>query len=235
MPSVKVGLNHHRWDLELIITVTTALDLRALQFEFHANLTKIVVEEFTTAFGTILTDDATKFIIPSVARAMHETFDKTSTMDARERMQKVAASSTIPLLDFFTGPSFTEPSLVGTSLTSIPEFRTRVAERLYALLDDLRREFLSGVRGPAPASAYLNKTRPVYEFVRLTLGIRMHGSENYHRFENGVGVEDQTVGQNVSLIHEVRSILFYRIVHVGYLFDTILTGYSRWKVARGYR
>lgn len=235
MPSVKVGLNHHRWDLELIITVTTALDLRALQFEFHANLTKIVVEEFTTAFGTILTDDATKFIIPSVARAMHETFDKTSTMDARERMQKVAASSTIPLLDFFTGPSFTEPSLVGTSLTSIPEFRTRVAERLYTLLDDLRREFLSGVRGPAPASAYLNKTRPVYEFVRLTLGIRMHGSENYHRFENGVGVEDQTVGQNVSLIHEVRSILFYRIVHVGYLFDTILTGYSRWKVARGYR
>ncbi len=155
-------------------------------------LRKIVVEELTTAFGAVLTDDATKSIIPSVTRVMHETFDKTSTMDARERLQKVAASSTTPLLDFFTGPSFTESSLVGTALTSIPGFRTRVAERLYTLLDDLRREFLSGVRGPAPASAYLNKTRPVYEFVRLTLGIRMHGTQNYHRFENGVGVEDQT-------------------------------------------
>ena len=209
MPSVKVNSNQQRLNPELIITITTALDLRAMQFEFHANLTKIVVEELTTAFGAVLTDDATKSIIPSVTRVMHETFDKTSTMDARERLQKVAASSTTPLLDFFTGPSFTESSLVGTALTSIPGFRTRVAERLYTLLDDLRREFLSGVRGPAPASAYLNKTRPVYEFVRLTLGIRMHGTQNYHRFENGVGVEDQSVGQNVSLIHEVRSLLFF--------------------------
>ncbi len=42
----------------------------------------------------------------------------------------------------------------------------------------------------------------MYEFVRVTLGIRMHGSENYHHFENGLGVEDVTVGENVSLIHE---------------------------------
>ncbi|KAJ3513420.1 hypothetical protein NLJ89_g2951 [Agrocybe chaxingu] len=62
--------------------------------------------------------------------------------------------------------------------------------------------YLSGARGPAPASRYLNKTCPVYEFVRLTLGIRMHGSENYHHFVNGLGVEDVTVGQNISLIHE---------------------------------
>lgn len=134
---------------------------------------------------------------------MHDTFDGTATMDARERMQKVAASSTTTLLDFFTGSSFADSSLVGAALTSIPAFRSRVADRLYTLLDGLRRDYLSGARGPAPASAYLNKSRSVYEFVRLTLGIRMYGSENYHRFENGVGVEDQTVGQNVSLIHEV--------------------------------
>jgi phenylalanine ammonia-lyase len=49
---------------------------------------------------------------------------------------------------------------------------------------------------------YFNKTKPVYEFVHITLGIRMHGSDNYHNFEKGLGFEDVTVGQNASLIHE---------------------------------
>ena len=186
----------------------TALDLRALQHEFYEGLTAIVSEEFSSAFGSVLSGDASKSISAQVSTIMHETFDATSTMDAKERMQKVAASSTTTLLDFFTGPSFSDASLVGPALSSIPTFRSRAAERLTLLLDGLRRDYLSGSRGKAPASQYLNKTRPVYEFVRVTLGIRMHGSENYHRFSNGLGVEDVTIGQNVSLIHEVRLSLF---------------------------
>lgn len=134
---------------------------------------------------------------------MCDTFDATSTMDAAERMHKVAASSTTCLLDFFTGPSYARAESVSTMLTAIPSFRARVAERLTSLLDELRRDYLSGARGPGPASPFLNKTKPVYEFVRIGLGIKMHGSENYHRFSKGLGVEEQTVGQNVSVIHEV--------------------------------
>ena len=186
----------------------TALDLRALQYEFHQGLTTIVSKEFSTAFGSVLSEDASKSTTAQVSAIMHETFDATSTMDAKERMQKVAASSTTTLLDFFTGSTFSDPSLVGFALTSIPAFRSRVAERLTLLLDELRRDYLSGSRGKAPASQYLNKTRPVYDFVRVTLGIRMHGSENYHRFSRGLGVEDITVGQNISLIHEVCFSLF---------------------------
>jgi len=185
-----------------LYAICQALDLRALQHEFHQGLTKIALEEFSTAFGSVACGDCSKSITAKVLSVMHESFDATSTMDARERMQKVAASSTTTLLDFFTGPSFSDPSLVGSALTSIPTFRSRTAERLTVLLDELRRDYLSGARGKAPASRYLNKTRPVYEFVRVTLGIRMHGSENYHRFSNGLGVEDVTIGQNVSLIHE---------------------------------
>ena len=122
-------------------------------------------------------------------------------MDTSERMKKIAGSSTNMLLDFFTGSSLAD-SAQAAALCSIPSFRVRIAERLASLLDDLRRDYLSGGRGPAPASQYLNKTRPIYEFVRVTLGIRMHGSENYHNFEKGLGVEDVTIGQNVSLIHE---------------------------------
>ena len=191
--------------------IALALDLRSLQHEFHEGLIKIASEEFSTAFGSILSENDSTPIKAKVVSVLHETFDATSTMDAAERMQKVAASSTIPLLDFFTGPSFSNPSLLSFALTSIPTFRGRVASRCYFLLDDLRRDYLSGARGAAPASRHLNRTRPVYEFVRLTLGIRMHGSENYHRFVNGLGVEDVTIGQNISLIHEVR-LLYLRFI-----------------------
>ena len=183
--------------------VALALDLRSLQHEFQEGLIKISSEEFSTAFGSLLSENDAISIKAKVASTLCDTFDATSTMDAAERMQKVAASSTTPLLDFFTGPSFSNPSLVGLALTSIPAFRAQVASRACSLLDELRRDYLSGARGAAPASRYLKRTRPVYEFVRLTLGIRMHGSENYHRFVNGLGVDDITIGQNISLIHEV--------------------------------
>lgn len=133
---------------------------------------------------------------------MYDTFNATSTMDTPERMKKVAGSSSTMLLDLFTDSSVIDSAYVSSSLCSIPSFRARTAERLASLLDDLRRDYLSGTKGPAPASRHLNKTRPMYEFVRVTLGIRMYGSENYHNFEKGLGVEDVTVGQNVSLIHE---------------------------------
>jgi phenylalanine ammonia-lyase len=133
-----------------------ALDLRSLQLEFSKGLDKIASEEFSTAFGSIMSDNDAIHIRAKVASVLHDTFDATSTMDAAERMRKVAASATIPLLDFFTDPSFSifSPSLLGPALTSIPTFCTRVATRAYMLLNDLRRDYLSGARGAAPASPW---------------------------------------------------------------------------------
>ncbi|KAJ2928292.1 hypothetical protein H1R20_g8793, partial [Candolleomyces eurysporus] len=175
-----------------------ALDLRALQSEFMDGLVNIVSEEFDAAFGLSPSEAAPLKI--ALFKELKKTFEETSILDAGERMVKVAASATVIIVDHFTGPAAKEES--ASSLSSLPRFRSQVASRLTTLLDQLRRDYLLGARGPAPASRFLNKTRPVYEFVRLTLGIRMHGSENYHRFANGLGVEDITVGGNVSLIHE---------------------------------
>lgn len=181
------------------------MDLRALQKELAEGLNNIIFEELAASFGSSLTEPELKSLNLQVCKAMQGTLETTSTMDAPERMQKVAASSTTVLLDFFTASTSIDAAVVGQALTSIPAFRAHVAARAFALLDGLRRDYLSGARGAAPASPYLNKTRPVYEFVRVTLGIRMHGSENYNQFANGLGVEDVTIGQNVSLIHEVRN------------------------------
>lgn len=173
-----------------------------MQSEFLSGLHTIVSEELHSSFATFLKAGEKVAIASEVFRIMHDTHDSTSTMDAQERMHKIAASSTTFLLDYITGPTFGHLKDTGSIINAISIFRSRVATRGYVLLDSLRHDYLSGKRGPSPASKYLNRTRPVYEFVRKELGIKMHGSENYTSFENGLGVDDVTVGQNISFIHE---------------------------------
>jgi phenylalanine ammonia-lyase len=185
-----------------IYMICQAYDLRALQSEFTEGLQKIASEELSNHFGQALTDSETSILLPKILKTMDTTLEHTSTMDAVERMEKVANSATSIFVDFLTGSNIVNGNAAAASLTSIPSFRSRVATRAAALLKQLQRDYLSGTRGPAPASSYLNRTRPLYEFVRITLGIRMHGAENLHAFESGLGVEDVTIGQNISLIHE---------------------------------
>ena len=176
-----------------------AFDIRALQADFNRAIVPIVEEELFAHFGERLR--GRKFsVCQDILKSMFQTLDSTTTMDAAPRMTKVAGAAVPILMDHLTTDPFADPS----ALFAIPAFRASVSSRATALLVSLRKEYLSGARGRAPASKYLNGTRPVYEFVRLTLDIRMHGSENESVFANGLGVEDVTVGQNVSLIHEVR-------------------------------
>ncbi|KAG7449657.1 phenylalanine ammonia-lyase [Guyanagaster necrorhizus] len=185
-----------------IYVICQALDLRVLREELIDGISSIVKEELVDLFAPILSHPDLTSVTSKVRKTLIDALDRTTTMDATERMNKVAASSTTVLVDFFTSCTFISGSAAGSALTSIPLFRSRVSSRSAALLDQLRRAYLSGERGAAPASTHLKKTRPLYEFVRITLGIRMHGSENYHRFVNGHGTDEVTVGQNVSLIHE---------------------------------
>lgn len=183
-----------------------ALDLRALRKELNAGLGSIISEELESVFGDLST--ATPSIKSNIFATMRDTLDKTSTMDVMDQMRTVADSSTNILVDALTS------SESSSSLSSISTFRKNVASRAATLYDQLRGSYLSGERGAAPASAYLGKTRAVYEYIRVTLGIRMHGSENYSGFANGLGSDDVTLGQNISTIHEVS-------IHVSYAFGPI--------------
>ncbi|KIK69061.1 hypothetical protein GYMLUDRAFT_35104 [Collybiopsis luxurians FD-317 M1] len=182
-----------------LLVLCQALDLRALQTEFLVGLSTICHEEFSASFGSVLPSSEAPVVEEHIRKAAVATFERTSTLDLLERMHKIAASSTTVLVDFVTRSS--NPEAV-TSLAQIPEFRRRFSERAGLLMDELREAYIFGKRGPAPASPYLHKTKPVYEFVRLTLGIRMHGSENYNRFANGHGFDESTTGEAVSLIYE---------------------------------
>ncbi|KAF7372051.1 Phenylalanine ammonia-lyase [Mycena venus] len=178
-----------------------AVDIRALQDEFGTRLCEIVREELHESFGKAYADNTT--LLPDICAIFRGSIERTSNMDAADQMDEVAASSSTVLLKFFT-TEYAGSS--ATALSAIPAFQLRVAERGTTLLQLLRSAFLAGERGASPASTYLGKTKAVYEFVRLMLGIKLHGVENQSGFANGLGVDDITIGQNISFIHEASHI-----------------------------
>ncbi|KAH9856013.1 phenylalanine ammonia-lyase [Lenzites betulinus] len=179
-----------------LYTLCQALDLRAMQYDFQLEADTILREELTRFFGPHLSNTDLTTLLPLVSRQVRRSLEATSTMDAALRMRTVAAATTTPLVDFCAQHAGL------TALDQIVAFREALATRLLDAATRLREEYLGGAKGATPASQYLGRSRPVYEFVRVTLGVRMHGAENLHKFQHGPGVEEQTIGQNISIIHE---------------------------------
>lgn len=120
-------------------------------------------------------------------------------MDNADQMHQVA-SSTVPFLLEFFQQNFGNADAI--SLCTLSRFQNNIAKKATALHHELRKAFLTGGRGPAPASPYLGLTRSIYEFIRKDLSVKMHGNENLEGFPNGIGVDNISIGQNISKIYE---------------------------------
>jgi phenylalanine ammonia-lyase len=159
-------------------------------------------EELDIISSSIIPSPKRDVLHSSLLAAMSNAFDKSTNMDSADQMHQVASSAIPLILRFFKQhPELSADSL---SLTVLSDFQTRLAERATELHHSLRKEFLSGARGVAPASDYLGLTRRVYEFVRQDLGVKMHGNENLDMFPRGINADDGSIGQNISKIYEVR-------------------------------
>ncbi|PPQ79955.1 hypothetical protein CVT25_003027 [Psilocybe cyanescens] len=175
-----------------------ALDLRTLRSELLLGLRAILNEEFISSFGSFVATYKQDLFSAKLFTIMEQTFDKTTIMDSADQMRAITASTTPAILEFFhEADSASTPSL-----SAITQFQSHVASKATTLHNNLRKEFLSGSRGQAPASAQLGKTKGMYEFIRQTLGIKMHGQENLSQFPNAVGTDDVSIGQNISKIYE---------------------------------
>jgi len=152
-------------------------------------------------------------------------FDKSTIMDSADQMHQVASSAIPAILKFFK--QHPELSADSISLSVLSDFQARFAERATELHHSLRKEFLSGARGIAPASDHLGLTRLVYEFVRRDLGVKMHGNENFTMFPRGINADNGSIGQNISKIYEVCCYFWSSCAtHNSFL----NTGNPRWKV-----
>jgi phenylalanine ammonia-lyase len=122
-------------------------------------------------------------------------------MDGRDRVNETVAAGLRVILKAST----THLQGAVAVAPALESYENKAASRGYDLLQKLRSEYLSGARGVAPAAHLLGGTKRVYTYVRETLKIPMHGRENLSIFEGGLNSVDQTIGQNVSLIYEVRN------------------------------
>ncbi|KXN85379.1 Phenylalanine ammonia-lyase [Leucoagaricus sp. SymC.cos] len=172
-----------------------ALDLRALQAEFMARLPNLLRDALRIHFASKITLADEDVLVSSLIRVMHETLDKFTTMDNEDRMRAVADSTTSTLVNFFAESD-------GVDLKTINEFCSRVASHTAGIHDELRKDFLTGLKGATPASPYLSRTKAVYEHIRETLGVKMHGFENYTGFVNGLCVDELSIGEKISIIYE---------------------------------
>ena len=187
-----------------MVILSLALDLRALQTSFIDALREIVTSEMADHFGQHVQESELTDLCRHVMTSITKSLDgEAIIMDLQPRMATALAASSIPLIDYFS-----RKEVPHTVIASITSFRSKVTSQACDLLGQLREEFLSGARGPAPASCMLGNTRPVYEYVRIKLGIKMHGTDNQNRFVDGF--TEMTIGQHVSLIYEVGSISCFR-------------------------
>jgi phenylalanine ammonia-lyase len=189
-----------------IYVLCQALDLRAMQMKFVIELNSIATKHLFVLFGPYLQPTTLSALLPELLRALHQSLDSTTTMDADERLTKVAGAAAVPLLDALAKQNGRLPA---EAYVSIQTFRQQVASEGLSRLESLRRQFLNGEKGKTPASEYMGRTKAVYEFVRLDLGIQLHGKENLTQFSDGLNETELTIGHNITLIYEVCSICLF--------------------------
>lgn len=193
-----------------IYILCQALDLRALRTEMHARtgavVRSVLSETFADAFTT---PEALDIVTLKVTPKILDELDQTTGVALGLRMARVTNAGVAPLLEVLTS----DPSCCTSTLDLVQIVRLRqvLAQRLEALLTELRCAFMdvsldeaslpsSSSRlpmfnippmGRAPASKYLApRTRMLYEFVRLELGISMHGSDNLRKTVYGMRARD---------------------------------------------
>lgn len=164
-------------------------------------LNDIVADEISINLSLTPTDNESLHI--AIVHAMTSTFEKTTIMDSADQMKELASSAMPVIVNFFKAPA--QEAALATSTPTIDHlwsFQTNFAKRATELHASLRREYLTGVRGSTPASAYMGLTKAIYEYIRKDLGVKMHGDENFALFPNGIGKDNVSIGQNISKIYE---------------------------------
>ncbi|KAG2159135.1 phenylalanine ammonia-lyase [Suillus bovinus] len=203
-----------------LLVICQAFDLRALNEELREALPGLLRSSLLDAFPSLTDTTTNASIVVALIPALTEALEHTTTLETKVRMYKVASACVVPLVT-----ALSTSSVHGVELSALPVFIASVATGLVNKLTELRCAYL-GVqpfavrgaspsaektevawRGPAPASKYLApRTRALYEFVRVTLGVRMHGAGNLRGDVFGMreGLEggDGTIGNGVSVICE---------------------------------
>lgn len=169
-------------------------------------LKKDVSEHFTRYLPDTKQQDSLCAVLEPIIRIA---FDTSTTRDAQEQMEQVAAACSTPLIEFLVSHACSSPTpTLGdgesstsplTVLVAISSFRKSFAARCSAAINTQRTMWLEG-QSRSVSSLLARGTRPMYEFIRTDLGLGMRGSDNLHQFEDGF--QEPLVGEDVSVVYE---------------------------------
>ncbi|KAG1716484.1 hypothetical protein ID866_688 [Astraeus odoratus] len=191
-----------------------ALDLRAIYTEMRARTRDVLRAVLLDTFGDAFANpEDLNDVVRKVAPSILDDLDHTTSVPLRPRMERAARAALVPLLEVLATCSSSSPTL---SFDKIAQFKEALAHKLEALLTELRCAYMdltldeicppSSPRsalfnippmGAAPASRFLApRTRLLYEFVRLELGIPMFGRDNLRGTVYGMRPQDRMVHQD---------------------------------------
>ncbi|KAK7047291.1 hypothetical protein VNI00_006522 [Paramarasmius palmivorus] len=173
-----------------------AVDLRVMYRDFFTRMAEAVTQELS---NFPLPPDGLSELSTELNKTIEKNMITTGSMDLPDRMQAVA-SATIPVLvQYFVDKSFDSQF----SIAKVASMSANLATKGVDIMTKLQIEFLaeSGAR-VAPAASVLGRTKDVYNFIRVTLGIRMHGTENLKRFDGAPYPAGKTMGEDISAIYE---------------------------------
>lgn len=231
-----------------------ALDLRALQRSIASRLEAGITSSISKFFSEWIGEADQKTLAAKVFSRFRKRLDETSARDLEARFLECymvagkhwlsdwrlcyITDSPPPLRTGFEIVTYFShlPSGGGADpLRNIMSWRAESVRESLTLYRTETLSYLSAPPGTCHASPLLGKTRPIYEYVRKTLGVGMHGLDNFHEF----GLKDgesaakpvkvdsaelefktrATIGENVSrILAALRSGELYRVMWEGGVF-----------------
>ncbi|UZJ56708.1 hypothetical protein CBS101457_006028 [Exobasidium rhododendri] len=187
------------WSLYLLCQ---ALDLRALQRKTAIQVEAGIVSSIQKYFSTWIDEENQEELAAKVFLRLNKRMDETSARDLSARLQDAYMNAGFEIVAYFSRL----PSGGGADpLRNIMAWRDESVKETHSLYRRVTEDFLADPKG-CHASPLLGKTVKIYEFIRRTLGVPMHGQENAIEFEGEKGKLRHTIGGYVSVIyHSIRN------------------------------
>ncbi|KAK0546600.1 hypothetical protein OC846_005196 [Tilletia horrida] len=195
----------HAW---MIYALCQAFDLRAVQFEFKLKLAEQIEMSIEKFFSTWINHADQVALAKKIALRLTRRLDETSARDLHSRLTDAYTHAGYELIEYFTSL----PSGGGADpLRTIMSWRDYSAEQTAVLHRRVTQKYLDDPRG-CHASPLLGRSRSIYQYVRRTLAVPMHGRENALEFVGEEGRMIHTAGGYVSVIYAaIRNGDFYQV------------------------
>ena len=175
-----------------------ALDLRYLEFAFKEKFNPTILTSLTTSFSAFLSTEEIALLATKIRSAIWRRLEQTTSVDLAPRWEDAFAFVSSLVLDSLATSRI---ECKDSPIEAIKNWRSSSSSSAISLTKSIRESFFaSTLTSTSPTSEYLGNTRPLYDFVRHTLGVKSRRGDVF------LGKQEATIGSAVSKIYDaVRS------------------------------